>query len=528
MARPDMSIVAGVDFGTLSVRVSIFDSKKGRVGAGAAEYPLHRKKADPDYATQSHADQMHGFVEAMRKALQSAGVRGELLKAIAGDTTGSTIVPVGEGLEPLDDYYMWCDHRAWREAALITETARQRKLQAMQWCGGVYSAELGFSKLLHWLRNNPEKRQKLVAVLEHCDMFPAVLCGITDRDQVVRSIGALGHKWMWNGALGGLPQEDFLVAVDPLFQGVHEKLKGRYAKSNEIAGRLSPAWAAKLGLRAGIPISVGGFDGPWDSIGAGVREGDVVCVIGTSTPITAISKEAKPIPGMYGVTWGLMHPDMAGIEAGLSASGDIWEAIARRAGTHVAALCRGLKAYRPGQTGLLRLTWDNGDRTVLVNSELGGVTLGWKLTHTAQDELFAAIEGTAFHTRVILERLEEYGVPIRRVIHGGRVPQKNEIVNRVTASVLNKPVLVPQSEVTGLGASIFAFLAAGTFKTVEEGQDALCPSYRTVEPDPAAVNVYQQMYALYKRLYFGMGTTDATAVVAGDVLPILRRIAALT
>ena len=155
---------------------------------------------------------------------------------------------------------------------------------------------------------------------------------------------------------------------------------------------------------------------------------------------------------------------MAGIEAGLSATGDIFEAIARRAGTTVAALSQGLEAYRAGQTGLLRLTWDNGDRTVLVNPELGGVTLGWKLTHTAQDELFAAIEGTAFHTRVILERMEEHGVPIRRVINGGGVPQKNEVLNRVYANVLNKPVLVPESEVTSLGSAIFAFLAAGTFK----------------------------------------------------------------
>ena len=121
---------------------------------------------------------------------------------------------------------------------------------------------------------------------------------------------------------------------------------------------------------------------------------------------------------------------------------------------------------------------------MLVNPELGGVTLGWNLTHTAQDELFAAIEGTAFHTRIILERMAEHGVPIRRVINGGGIPQKNETLNRVYANVLDKPVLVPEDEVTSLGSAIFAFLAAGTFQTIEEAQQALCPSYRTVEPDP--------------------------------------------
>lgn len=520
-----MAIVAGVDFGTLSVRVSIVDSERGRLGSGVAEYPLHRKKEDPDYATQSHADHMRGLVEAMARALQNAGVPGEQIEAIALDTTGSTIVPVGEGLEPLDDYYLWCDHRAWREAAEITAKAHELKLEAIQWCGGVYSSEWGFSKLLHWLRHNPDKRQRMVSVLEHCDMVVSVLCGIRDLEQVPRSVCAMGHKWMWNASLGGLPPEDFLVAVDPLLAGVRDKLKGRYGTSDQIAGRLCPEWAEKLKLRPGIPIPIGAFDAHWDAIGAGVREGDVVNVVGTSTCIMAIMREVRLIPGVCGVVPGSIHPKMTGVEAGLTASGDIFDAIARRAGTTVAALSQGLEAYRAGQTGLLRLTWDNGDRTVLVNPELGGVTFGWNLTHSPQDELFAAIEGTAFHTRVILERMQQYGVPIRRVINGGGVPQRNEVLNRVYANVFNKPVLVPETEVTSLGSAIFALLAAGAFRTVEEAQDALCPRYRTVEPDPAAVAVYEQLYPLFRKLYFALGKPDAQAAALGDVLPVLRRIA---
>jgi L-ribulokinase len=308
-----------------------------------------------------------------------------------------------------------------------------------------------------------------------------------------------------------------------LLAGVRDKLKGRYLKSNEIAGRLTPEWAVRTGLREGIPVSVGGLDGHWDTLGAGIREGDIVTVLGTSAPIMALARNTTPIPGTCGAACGSIHPDMYGIEAGLGASGDIWDAIARRAGSSVTALSRGLEVYSAGQTGLLRLTWDNGDRTVLVNSELGGVTLGWKLTHTAQDELFAAFEGTALHTRVILERFEEHGVPVRRLILGGRAPQKNEVINRVYANVLGKPVLVPRGEATGLGAAIFAFLAAGTFQTVEDAQDALCLSYRTVEPDAAAAKIYDRLYALYKRLYFGFGHPAAAAFAAGDILPALRR-----
>jgi L-ribulokinase len=330
---------------------------------------------------------------------------------------------------------------------------------------------------------------------------------------------------MWNAGFGGLPPEDFLVSVDPLLQGVRATLNGCYATSDKVAGGLTAEWASKLGLRAEIPIPVGAFDAHWDAIGAGARTGDVVNVVGTSTCIIAMSDDTQLIPGVCGVVPGSVHPQKTGVEAGLSATGDIFEAIARRAGTNVAALSLPLENYCPGQTGLLRLTWDNGDRTVLVNPELGGLTLGWHLTHTAPDELFAAIEGTAFHTRVILERMEQHRVPIRRVINAGGIPQKNPVLNRVYANVLNKPVLVPQSDVTSLGSAIFAALAAGAFRTIESAQAALCPTYRIVEPDPEAARVYEELYGMYRELYFAFGKADAPAVPVGRILPTLRRIA---
>ncbi len=521
-----MAIVAGVDFGTLSVRVSIVDSERGRLGSATAEYPLMRKSEDPDYATQRHSDHMQALIKATRAALENAGVDGQDVLAIALDTTGSTVLPVDAGLNPLDDYYLWCDHRAKREAAAITETAHREKLEAIEWYGGVYSSEWGFAKLLHWLENNPEKKDRMATALEHCDMVAAVLCGVSDLDRLPRSVCAMGHKWMWNESLGGLPPEEFLASVSPRLKGVRGKLQGRYLTSDQIAGHLTPEWGVQLGLKPGIPIPVGAFDAHWDAIGAGVREGDVVNVVGTSTCIMAIAEDVELIPGVCGVVKGSIHPRYFGIEAGLSATGDIFEAVARRNGSTVAELSNGLEHYRAGQTGLLRLTWDNGDRTVLVNAELGGVTLGWNLNHSAQDELFAAIEGTAFHTRIILDRIAEGGVPIRRVINGGGIPQKNETLNRVYANVLNKPILVPRDEVTSLGSAIFAFLAAGVFPTIEAAQDALCPEYRTIEPDPGASAVYDTLFALYRKLYFGLGRPDSESVAIGEVLPTLRRIAA--
>jgi L-ribulokinase len=210
-----MAFVAGVDFGTLSVRVSIVDSTRGLLASAVEEYPLHRKRDDPDHATQSHADHMRALSAATRLAIREAGVSGDQVEAIALDTTGSSVIPVGAALAPLDEYYLWCDHRAKQEAAEITEIAHKEGLEALQWCGGVYSSEWGFAKLLHWLRHHSGQRDKFVTALEHCDMVAATLCGLTDHDQVKRSVCAMGHKWMWNPDLGGLPPETFLVKVDP-------------------------------------------------------------------------------------------------------------------------------------------------------------------------------------------------------------------------------------------------------------------------------------------------------------------------
>jgi L-ribulokinase len=526
-----MAIVAGVDFGTLSVRVSIFDSARGdgihaRLATAAAEYSLHRKRDDPDYATQSHADQMQALIKACHKAIADAGVTGDSITAIALDTTGSSVVPVDAKMQPLGEYYLWCDHRAKLEAQQITALAHQQGIEAIQWCGGVYSHEWGFAKLLHWLRHNPEKRAQMASAFEHCDMVAATLAGITDPSKAVRSVCAQGHKWMWNPRWGGFPPQTFLSQIDPLFDGIVDKLQSPVETSDRIAGHLSAFWAERLGLKSGIPIPVGAFDAHWDALGAGIREGDAVNVVGTSTCIIAISKETNLVPGVCGIVPGSVHPAFTGIEAGLSATGDIFDAIARRAGTSVKELSKGLENYCGGQTGLLRLSWDNGDRTVLVNAELGGVTLGWNLLHTAQDELFAAIEGTAMHTRIILDRMAEHGIRIDRVINAGGVPQNNAVLNQVYANVLGKPVLVPDGVPTSLGSGIMALMAARAFPSIEAAQQALCLSHKTYQPQPEDVAIYERIYPLYRDVYFALGQKKAATVHLGQVLPDLQRMAA--
>ena len=518
-----MALVAGVDFGTLSVRVSIVDSERGLLQCATAPYPLHRNREDLEYATQSHDDHMHALCAATREAVTRYGVSPAQIEAIALDTTGSSVIPVDKNMQPLGEYYLWCDHRAKGEAAEITAAAHREGLEAIQWCGGVYSSEWGFSKLLHWLRHNPGLRSEFASAFEHCDMVAATLCGITEPQRVKRSVCAMGHKWLWSRQLGGLPPAEFLIGVDPLLKGVREKLDGEYATSDQIAGTLSAHWAGKLGLKAGIPIPVGAFDAHWDAIGAGCGTDDMVNVVGTTTCIIGITPSVNLVPGVCGVVRGSVHPERIGIEAGLSAVGDIFSAIATRCNATVEGLVRGLHDFRAGQTGLLRMTWDNGDRTVLVNPNLRGITLGWNLQSTAEDEMFSAIEGTAFHTRVILDRMAEHGVVMRRVINAGGIPQKNNVLNQIYADVLKRPVLVPSSNVVGVGSAIFAFLAAGTFKTVEEAQAKICPTHKVFTPQKSVEPVYDELYSLYRKLYFGFGGSGETDI--GDVLPRLIAVA---
>lgn len=517
-----MAIVAGVDFGTLSARVTLMETDGTHLGTAVASYPLHTDPSDPFRATQSHADHMAALAEATRAAIADAGINGRDVAAIAIDTTGSSVIPVDGALRPVGDYYLWCDHRAHREAAEITRVFREAGHEAIDWCGGVYSHEWGYAKLLHFLRHDPAAADMATA-LEHCDMVAATLAGLTRPQDVIRSACAMGHKWMWNPKWGGLPPQELLSRVDPLFDGINDRLAGEVATSERIAGHLSAEWADKLGLAAGNPIPVGAFDAHWDAIGAGCRMGDIVNVVGTSTCIIALGPlEAGTVPGLCGLVPGSVHPDHMGVEAGQSATGDVFDAIARRAGTTVAELSASLGGYRAAQTGLLRVPWDNGDRTVLVKPDLGGITLGWTLASTAADELFAAIEGMALHVRVILERMGEGGIPSERIINAGGVPQKNDVLNQVYADVLGRDILVPTRSPVGVGSCVFAGLAAGAFASVEEGQDTLCPPMRRFAPNPATRDTYETLYGLFRDVYFAFG--EGQPAELGRVLPALHHL----
>ncbi len=396
-----MAIVAGVDFGTLSVRVSIVDSERGRLGSGVAEYPLHRKQEDPDHATQSHADHMRrsGGGHARARS-RTPGVAGEQVEAMALDTTGSSVIPVGEGLEPLDDYYLWCDHRAWHEAARDHRgRAARRASQAIEWCGGVYSSEWGFSKLLHWLRHNPEKRAEFVTRASSTATWWPPCCAASPIPARSRAASA---PWATSGCgtrrwAACRPRSSWPRSIR-CSPACATSCDGRYATSDQLAGHaVARVGAASSGLRAGIPIPVGAFDAHWDAIGAGVphrRRGQRHRHLDLHHRPSATADEL--MPGRLRRGAGLGPPAAApaskpGSRPRATSSTPSPAAPARRRRA-VAAAWRATAPARPACSASPGTT---ATAPCWSTPNCGGVTLGWNLTHTAQDELFAAIEGTA-------------------------------------------------------------------------------------------------------------------------------------
>lgn len=492
-----MTLVAGVDFGTASVRVSIFEVGRGARGLGVAPIATRRSRVDPLLATQKHADHLSALEQAFAAALSSSGVDGRSIASLAIDTTGSTVVALDARLQPISPYYLWCDHRAWREAEEITSLGAER-LPALAWCGGRYSTEWGWSKVLHALRHKKLAGARAAAFAEHCDVMVATLLGLRDVTAMPRSACAAGHKWLWHD---GWPPRTALDTLDSRLPALIGQMTGPVLTSDQIAGGLSPEWAGRLGLRSDIPVPVGALDAHWDAVGVGCRIGDAVNVLGTSGCLMSVANAARPIPGIPGVVRGSIHPALWGIEAGLAAVGALFEAIARRARRSVEVLMRSTHGFRPGQTGLIRLPWDHGDRGPHADATLRGVCVGWQLSHSAADELFAAIEGVALQTRLLLDRMSGAGVGVHRMIHAGGIPRRNPVLNQIFANVLQRTVLVPREDVTGRGSSMFAALAAGCFRTIEEAQAAMAPACEEIEPQLDARDPYDALYGRFATLY---------------------------
>ncbi|MSU23158.1 MAG: ribulokinase [Opitutus sp.] len=545
----------GIDYGTNSVRALVVRCADGaELGSCVVNYPSGQQGVlldakDHNLARQFPGDYLFGLERSVRGALTAAkkqrGFDPAKVIGLGVDTTGSSPIPVDARNRPLAldpkwkknlhaQCWLWKDHTSWREAARITELAAQHRPQFIAKCGNTYSSEWFWSKIWHCLAVAPKVFDAAHSWVEFADWVPSVLAGVTDPTQVKRGICAAGHKALYCDEWGGLPDQEFLARLDPKLAALRDRLYARAYDATEPAGELCAAWAAKLGLPGGIPIAIGEFDVHYGAIACGVAEGTLVKVIGTSTcdcGVVSADQNIPDIPGICGIVRGAILPGFYGLEAGQSAVGDIFkwwvEVVCGGEAALHARLTHEAARLAPGQSGLLALDWNNGNRTILVDPLLTGLLVGQTL-HTTRAEIYRAlIEATAFGARAIIERLREYGVPIDRVVCAGGIAEKNPLLMQIYADITGCTMAVSGSSQTcALGSAISAAVLAGAHKNFAAAQRAMVPRHlKRYRPIVKNHKIYDQLYALYRQLHDALGGLSKTASL-GHVMKELLAIKA--
>jgi L-ribulokinase len=554
-----MKYAIGLDYGTNSVRCVVVDTADGRE-LGTCVYDYETGEAgiildpgDHNLARQNPADYLKGAEVTIPGAMAQARQAEPRFdpKDVVGigvDTTGSTPLPVdskGVPLAMLDRFksnpnahaWLWKDHTGHAEAGQITELARQMRPQYLAKCGGTYSSEWFFSKILHCLRVDPEVFDAAYTWVEHADWLPAVLTGTDAPDRLRRCRCAAGHKAMFNDHWGGYPDTEFLSKLDPKLGKLRSTLGDRTYAVDQQAGRLTDVWAGKLRLPAGIPVAMGAFDAHLGAVGSGIRSGVLVKIIGTSTcdmVVAPMGADLPDVPGICGIVAGSILPGYYGLEAGQSAVGDIFNWFVnyiqpggKENGSHQ-ALTDKAAALKPGQSGLLALDWNNGNRTILVDQRLTGLLVGQTL-HTRPEEIYRAlIEATAFGALTIINRFEEYGVKIDEVVNCGGIAEKNPMLMQIYADVTGREMKISRSAQTcALGSAVAAAVVGGAHPSFDQAQAAMCGiKDTTFKPIAKNHKVYQKLYKLYKRLHDGFGLKNkvlAMGPVMKDLLDIKEK-----
>lgn len=540
----------GIDYGTNSVRALVVDCTNGKeAGSAIFNYPSGKQgilldPKDPNCARQNPADYIKGLEISVQNAIKNSntykGFSADKVIGIGVDTTGSTPIPVDKNNRPLAlnssfkknlaaHAWLWKDHTSAEEAAKITELARKHRPEYLAKIGGTYSSEWFWSKLWHCLKVAPTVFNAAYSWVELADFIPSILAGETDPTKVKRGICAAGHKALYCDDWNGLPDKKFLSMLSPKLASLRDRLFDKAYSADSMSGNLCKTWASKLGLPEGIPIAIGAFDAHYGAVGAGIKEGTLVKIIGTSTCdcIISASKKLPDIPGICGIVNGSILPGYFGIEAGQSAVGDIFkwfvEGICDGGDDHHGDLTKEASKLKPGESGLLALDWNNGNRTILVDPKLTGVLIGQTL-HTTRAEIYRAlIEATAFGARAIIERVKEYGVPVNKIICCGGIAEKNPLLMQIYADVTGCTMEISGSSQTcALGSAITAACAAGKasggYDSFEKAQAVMTSiKHISYKPNRTAVKIYNDLYSLYKKLHDQFGGVN-DKIPLGDVM----------
>lgn len=529
----------GLDYGTNSVRCLIVNVANGAEVAaavwgysqGTAGVILAR---DPNLARQHPADYLKGAELTIKQALATAkksvkGFKADQVIGIGVDTTGSTPLPVDKSGQPLVFQkkfaknlaalaWLWKDHTGIAEAAEITALAKKMRPQYLAKCGGTYSSEWFFSKILKCLRVAPEVFNAADSWIELSDFVPAALTDTLHPSKFTAGICAAGHKAMYSATWGGYPDKAFLSKLNPKLGALRDRLPKRVLAVDSAVGVLTGNWAKRTGLMAGIPVTVGAFDAHTGAIGAGVKPGTLVKIIGTSTcdiSVRVNSAKLADIPGVCGIVNGSVVPGYFGIEAGQSAVGDMFNWLVNYIQPHGSKYSHSVlneeaSKLKPGESGLIALDWNNGNRTILVDQQLTGLLVGQTLYTTPPEMYRALVEATAYGALTIINRYEEYGVKIAEVVNCGGIAEKSALVMQTYADITGRPMKISRSAQTcALGSAIAAAVVAGAHKNFAAAQKAMTGlKPKVYKPNPKAHAVYKKLYALYKQLHDAFGTKE--------------------
>ncbi len=537
----------GLDYGSDSVRALLVDVTTGaELASHLVNYPRWAQGKYCVPAKDQYRQHPLDYVESLEAVVRGlwekvpAGIADKVI-GMSFDTTGSTPVAINaEGVplaltpefaeNPNAMFVLWKDHTAINEAKEITDAANNNDVNYLSHMGGIYSSEWYWAKALHIYRNDPAVKAATYTWVEHCDWMTALMCGSTHPEQLQLGRCATGHKLMWNELWGGFPPNSFFTSIDPLLDGVVDKLNASTQTSDKIAGNLTVEWAAKLGLPEGIAVGFGAFDCHMGAVAANVRPGVLTKVMGTSTcDITVTTKEALGdtfVRGICGQVDGSVVPDMIGLEAGQSAFGDLYawfknvvlwptrqltdelkesgqEALAQKIeDTTLVRLSNAADLLEPKASDITALDWVNGRRTPDADQGVSMAITGIKMGTDAPALFKALVEATAFGARAITERFNDEGVPIESVVVIGGISKKSDYVMQTCADVWNCPIDVLESEQScALGAAIMAAVAAGAYDTVEAAQAVMAsPVCKQYLPNPARTGIYDELYAKYKIL----------------------------
>ena len=514
--------VIGLDYGTDSCRAVIVEAETGKEVATSVKYYPRWKEGKycvplKNQYRQHPLDYVETLEASVREALsQSPEGTAEKVVGISFDTTGSTPILINrDGLplallpehaeNPNAMFILWKDHTAIEEAAKINETAKSWKTDYTAYEGGIYSSEWVWAKIAHVLKEDETIRNDAYSWIEHCDWMPALLTGKILPKEIVRSRCSAGHKAMWLKEWGGLPSEEFLVAVEPLLKGFREHLFEETYTSDVKIGNLTDEWAKRLGLTTSVAVGVGAFDCHFGAVGAEIQPKTFVRVIGTSTCDIMVAPyedmQGKLIPGICGQVDGSVIPGMIGLEAGQSGFGDVYAWFSKFIGKSIPELTAEAEKLPISET-LIATDWLNGRRTPDANQLLTGTIAGLTLGVTAPMVFRALVEATAYGSKAIIDRFLENGVEIESVIGIGGISQKSPFVMQTLADVLGMPIKVARiDQACAFGAAMFATVVAGVYPKVEDAQKAMGQGFLSEYfPDEARHQIYLEIYKKYQTL----------------------------